>query len=262
MLGTINKAGRVLSLFTIEHPEWGLSEIARQLHSPRSTVYELLASLVEIGALSRTLQGRYRLGLRMVSFSHLFLRTSLVNQCSTDTLKELSDQFNESAQIAILDDLEIVIVNTIKSGVAANSNGAEGARYPAHCNAMGKILLAEQDWDAIKPILETRGLKPFSPNTITSIDRLHTELDDVRRRGWAESVGEMMPGIAAIAAGVRGENGQIAAAISISLPLQRYMDVRDEARNLLISACARTSACMGYRDSKPAKPALAASAPA
>lgn len=257
MLGTINKAGQVLRLFTIEHPEWGLSEIARQLISPRSTVYELLASLVDIGQLSRTPQGRYRLGSHMVTFSHLFLRTSLVYQHSADILQELSDQYNESALISILDDLDVVVVNTISSLTSTTRYGSLNGRLPAHCTALGKVLLAECKWDEVKPVLEARGLKQFSPNTVTQFDRLRSELEDVHRRGWAESMGEMIAGTAAISGAVRNENGVVIAALGVCLPVQRYMDVREEVRAVVLNACARVSANLGYRDpAKTAKPTV------
>ncbi len=253
MLGTINKAGQVLSLFTVEHPEWGLSEIARELHSPRSTVYELLASLVEIGLLGRTLQGRYRLGQRMISFSHLYLKTSLITQSSSEILQALGEQFNDAAQIAILVDLEVVIVNSASGHLPTIRRLGEDGRYPAHSNAMGKLLLSECKWETIKPILEDRGLAQYSPNTITQFDRLRSELEEIRRRGWAESVGESTIGVAAIASGVRNEQGQIVAALGVTVSMQRYSNERDNIRMAVANACARVSANMGYRESKEPK---------
>ncbi len=259
MLGTINKAGHVLDLFTIGHPEWGLSEIARQLHSPRSTVYELLASLVEIGMLSRTLLGRYRLGQRMISFSNLFLKTSLITQSSSHILDELSQQFDDPAHIAVLDDLEAVLVSVAKSPLLELNHIREGVRFPAHCTAVGKILLAECDWKLIKPVLETRGLAQYTTNTITQPDRLQAELENVRRNGWAETVDEMVVNVASVASGVRDERGQIVAALGVIVPIQRFMSQREYIRTAIMNACTQVSANMGYRGQKTACPTVVAS---
>ncbi len=251
MLGTIHKAGRVLDLFDEARPEWGLSEIARQLHSPRSTVYELLASLVEIGMLSRTSQGRYRLGQRMVSFSTLYLKTTQVAHAAQDVLGELAEQFGESAHLVILDDYNTVLVENVYNSTTSQVHVGYGVRAPAYTTAAGKVLLSEMDWDKVKLGLEKRGLKPLTPNTITTIERLHGELEDIKRRGWAESVGEHWQLQAAVACAVRNDTGQAIAAIGASLPVQRYLDVRDELRNATMNAAAKVSAAMGFKANKP-----------
>lgn len=250
MLGTIHKAGQVLDLFDEARPEWGLSEIARQLHSPRSTVYELLASLVEIGMLSRTSQGRYRLGQRMVSFSNLYLKTTQVTQAAHDVLTELAEQFGESAQLAILDDCDVVLVDNVYNSTTSQLHVGYGAREPAHSTAVGKVLLSEVDWEKVRPSLEKHGLKQFTPNTITTIERLHGELEDVRRRGWAESVGEHWQLQASVACAVRNDTGQVIAAIGASLPVQRYMTLRDELRNATMNAAAKVSTALGFKANK------------
>jgi DNA-binding IclR family transcriptional regulator len=51
MLQTIQKIGPVLDLFTVERPEWGVSEVAGAISVPRSSAHALLSSLVEIGLL-------------------------------------------------------------------------------------------------------------------------------------------------------------------------------------------------------------------
>ena len=62
-------------------------------------------------------------------------------------------------------------------------------------------------------------------------DRLHrglmgarftaTMLAGVRRRGWAQSVGEREPGVASVSAPVRAPSGRVVAAVSVSGPLER-----------------------------------------
>lgn len=250
MLGTIYKAGRVLDLFDEARPEWGLSEIARQLHSPRSTVYELLASLVEIGMLSRTSQGRYRLGQRMVSFSTLYLKTTQVVHAAHDILTELVEQFGESAHLVILDDYNTVLADNVYNSTASQVHVGYGVRAPAYATASGKVLLSELEWEKVKSGLEKQGLKQLTPNTINTFERLHGELEDVKRRGWAESVGEHWQLQAAVACAVRNDTGQAIAAIGVSLPVQRYLSVRDELRNATINAAAKISGVMGFKANK------------
>jgi DNA-binding IclR family transcriptional regulator len=67
MLNTVKKIGPVLELFTPERPEWRMTEIAQALARPKSSTHSLLTTLVDIGLLSVTHRGRYRLGSRSPS---------------------------------------------------------------------------------------------------------------------------------------------------------------------------------------------------
>src|ERR671913_2508811 len=76
MLRTIKKATQVLDLFSLERPEWGVSEAARALNLPKSTTSELMSSLANQRLLSRTAKGRYRLGWRLFGLSQTLLDTT------------------------------------------------------------------------------------------------------------------------------------------------------------------------------------------
>src|ERR687890_2760936 len=76
MLRTIKKATQVLDLFSLERPEWGVSEAARALKLPKSTTSELMSSLANQRLLSRTAKGRYRLGWRLFELGQALLDTT------------------------------------------------------------------------------------------------------------------------------------------------------------------------------------------
>ena len=46
-------------------------------------------------------------------------------------------------------------------------------------------------------------------------------LSSVRRRGWAQSIGEREPGVASVSAGVRSPSGKMIAAVSVSGPIEQ-----------------------------------------
>ena len=68
MLSTLEKAGRVLRLFTAENPEWGVSQVARELLVSKGSVHDALATLTQIGLVHRTVTGRYRLGFSYIHY--------------------------------------------------------------------------------------------------------------------------------------------------------------------------------------------------
>src|SRR5215216_800394 len=73
---TIEKATQILDLFSLERPEWGVSEVARALGLPKSTTSELMSGLADQRLLSRRAKGRYRLGWRLFESSQTLLDTT------------------------------------------------------------------------------------------------------------------------------------------------------------------------------------------
>ncbi|MDT7656094.1 MAG: hypothetical protein QOF38_809, partial [Pseudonocardiales bacterium] len=94
-----------------------------------------------------------------------------------------------------------------------------GVDVPAHCTALGKVLYAYGALPLPKGNLERR--TPHSPVDRAQLDHA---LVEIRRRGWAASLDELELGLAAVAAPVRGVDGAVVAAISVSGPTTRIND--------------------------------------
>ena len=77
-----------------------------------------------------------------------------------------------------------------------------------HAGSAAQILLAWEEPDRLH-----RGLQGARFTA--------TILSGVRRRGWAQSVGEREPGVASVSAPVRGPSGRVVAAVSVSGPIER-----------------------------------------
>ncbi len=90
MLNTIARTGTVLGLFTAETPEWGVTEVATTLGLPKSTTFDLLASLAEIGLLQQTSDDRYRLGWQLLVISRRLITSMGVNVQTQRTVAELA----------------------------------------------------------------------------------------------------------------------------------------------------------------------------
>jgi len=67
----IKKVIRVLDLFSLEQPEWGVGEVVKALGFPKSTTSELMYDLADQRLLSRATKGRYRLGWRLFELSQI-----------------------------------------------------------------------------------------------------------------------------------------------------------------------------------------------
>lgn len=91
-----------------------------------------------------------------------------------------------------------------------------GRELPVHSNAPGKMILAHMSEDQVRNIIQLYGLERCTPNTIVSETQLISELELIRKRGWAASRQEQYIGISAIAAPTFGYDGEVSAAVSLN----------------------------------------------
>ena len=214
-LKTVNRALDVLLLFNEEHPEWGVAELSQALGLHRSIVYRILCTLEQRGVVTRShTGGRYRLGLKLVELANVVLANMDLHQVAHPVMERLVRETGESAFLTAVSEDESVCIHRIESSQRVRVTLTIGGRYPLYAGASDKLLLAYLPPKKIDEVI-ARGLKQLTPDTITGPDRLREDLAKIRRQGWAFSVGELTPGVAAVAAPLRDSNGDMVAALSI-----------------------------------------------
>src|SRR5918998_2743365 len=239
---TIKKAMQVLDLFSLERPEWGVSEAARTLQLPKSSTSELMSSLANQRLLSRTAKGRYRLGWRLFELSQTLLDTTEFRIEARKVMEELVRTWGETVHLAVLDGVQAVYIEKLQPTPAVKIKITRaGARLPAHSSGLGKVLLAHSEWEYIAGLFEDQGMPTLTQNTITTLDTLAEELEQVRERGYAYDHEETLVGLCCVAAPVYGSEGKVAAAVSFSVPAYRFCPRKDEYTVAILDAARRIS---------------------
>jgi IclR family KDG regulon transcriptional repressor len=224
MLNTVKKIGPVLDLFTAERPEWRMSDIARALDMPKSSAHSLVATLAEIGLLSRGSHGRYRLGWNLLSLSER-LRSSLeFREHALPHMQELSRTLKETILLAVLDRHEVVYVERAEGRhpMVRLAGVSVGARIPAHCTAVGKMLLAHRDIEEVRALMSHSGMRAMTARTITTFDELQGALVEIRTQGVAFDLQEVVADVACAAVPITDSYGSVIAAMSVSMPAYRF----------------------------------------
>lgn len=252
MLGTIQKAGEVLELFTPEKPEWGVSEVAKALGIPKSGAHALLSTLAQVGFLKRGRDGRYRLGWRILTLSHVLLSTTSWRQEARKAMEELVARYGETTHLAVLNQGRVVYVEKLEGTRAVRVvNTGVGVELPAHCSGVGKVLLAFRPWEEVERIMAESGMPALTPNTITTLDELQTELQAVRERGYAYDIEEAVPELCCVAAPIRDHTGEVIAAMSLSVPFYRFQQMKAVYRSAILKATQEVSERLGYMGEAP-----------
>jgi DNA-binding IclR family transcriptional regulator len=222
-LQTVQKIGPVLDLFTVEHPEWGVSEVATTIDVPRSSAHALLSSLVDIGILQCRARGRYRIGWRVVELGQALQGTVDVRSCAAPAIDRLVEKYGETTHLAVMERWRVLYVDKVIGTHNITVQGARvGTRLDAHCTAVGKVLLAQLHDSELRRFLDSTTLRRRTPTTITDPATLIADLASVRSSGCAFDLGEAVTDVDCVAAPVRDDMGQVVAAISMSIPATRF----------------------------------------
>ena len=247
MLQTLQKAGELLALFDREHTEWGVREAATRLKIAKSSAHDLMSSLAQLGFLNRTEENRYRLGWRLVTLSETLLATTELRKEAHPVMEELAAQYQETIHLAVLDGTQAVYVDKLEGRQAVRVELTSlGARLYAHCSALGKVLLAHSPEEVVKHIIQSAGLPRFTANTITDEEDLLQSLSKIRKQGYAYDMEEILPDLCCVAAPIYNHNGQVIAAISMSIPAYRFKRSQAEFREGILRAAKTISAHLGY----------------
>jgi IclR family KDG regulon transcriptional repressor len=246
-LSSVANSIRLLTSFSGEENELGITTLATRLRLAKSTVHRLAATLTSAGFLEQNSEtGKYRLGVALFELGALVRRRMDVANEARPKLRELLEKTGETVQLGIVDHESVLYVYEMESRHAIRMAAAVGGRAPLHCTAVGKVLLAFQPADYVKRVL-SNGLKPCTPKTVTRRDDVLSILEEVASREYAIDDEESEPGLRAIAAPVRNHTGLVIAALGVAAPVQRMTKkmMQDCVPSVLATAQA-VSARLGY----------------
>lgn len=181
-VGVLDKAMAVLG--AVEEEPRSLAGLVEATDLSRATAHRLARALEAHGLLRRDEDGRFALGLRLISLGHEAAEAVPVWAAARPALAWLHERTGESVQLFVRDGDARVCVESIESSRELRTIVPVGARLPLDRGSAGKVLSGANG-------------------------------------DWVQSVGEREEGVASVSAPVRGQGGLVLAAVSISGPIQR-----------------------------------------
>jgi DNA-binding IclR family transcriptional regulator len=245
----LDRAVAILEALAACDEDLSLFEIAARLRLHKSTIHRLLMVLERHRLVERRGGGgKYGLGLRLFEFgTQAFARLGL-GERARPHLEKLAAETGETAHLCILDDGGVLYLEKVEPSRTVRVPSSVGRRNPAHCTAVGKALLAHLPPEDLDRLLEIRGLKAYTRNTITTPALLKRELRAVRERGYAVDDEEIEEGLRCVGAPVRDHSGRVVASMSIAGPAFRVTRAKASALARVVMKVADAfSAELGYR---------------
>lgn len=221
MIGSVKRAIDIISCFTVDDPVLGNAEIAEKLNLSRSTTHHIIKTLCNQGVLMRDGNRKYRLGWKLIEWNNGVMFQHDIYNKALPLVKGLTERFRGTAHIGMYDKGDVIMVLRISSKEADPVPTFLGDRKPAYSTSLGKVLLAFNRSYLQKTI--SRGLSKQGPNTITEINALKRELEEVRRKGYSISNNENDTSTYAVAAPIQSYSGETIASVNLVGPI-KYME--------------------------------------
>jgi DNA-binding IclR family transcriptional regulator len=226
-----------------------LADLSKRVGLHNSTAFHLVKTMVSLGYIRQEKDTkRYRVGRPLFALAASSLDEIEMVNVATPVLEDLSLETGESSHFAVrMGDSVVVIARTSGPG-AFQLTDRVGVVRPAHCTALGKIILAALRPDQLQRFLARVELKPSTEKSITAAPALLREIEEIRHSGIAFDDGEFNLEVRCVAVPVRDFSGQIIGALGISGPVWRLSIQALQSRaKMLQSAADRLSADFGAK---------------
>ncbi|NPV71155.1 MAG: IclR family transcriptional regulator [Firmicutes bacterium] len=196
----------------------GVVELAGKTGMPVATTHRLLQVLKNHGFVSQTADKRYRIGLRVLELGMMVWRALDVRAIARPYMESLAKELEESIYLTLLDGLDGVHVEKVESPLNLRITEPIGMRLPLYRGASRLAMLAFHEPQLVIDVV-SRGV---ANRDNVSLETIQTVLEQVRKTGFALTVGEVTKGTAGVAVPIRGYWGRPLASLSAAGPDWRY----------------------------------------
>lgn len=248
---SLERGMKVFSFVIDSNDHVGITKIAKDLDLSIGAVQRLTYTLVKLGYLRKDENTHgYTAGHKAWAMGLRIVRDIDIKHIAHPHLEELSRQIEETVNLAILEDTEIVYIDRIKTERILDINLKIGSKLPVYCTSMGKALLSFLPEEEILKKLDKLDLEPLTSKTITDKKKLLRELHRVREKGFAVCDGETDINLRSVAIPIRDASGRVVAASNIAVLSNRVSmeELTTKLANKLMQVTRIISEALGYKE--------------
>src|SRR5579875_2672536 len=160
---SVAKALQILEAFDGEHRTLRVTDLARGLGLPKSTVHGLLRTR---GFVRQVEGGRaYGPGPALLRLATMVDREVLLVEAARGPLRELARGTEETAKLGVRVGLSVVVLEAVESPRVLHTRGDVGVVAPLYCTALGKAVLAFLPEEERERIVGALTLRAYTPRT-------------------------------------------------------------------------------------------------
>ncbi|MGJ4844727.1 IclR family transcriptional regulator [Leifsonia sp. Le1] len=238
---------RVMSILFLlaAHPQgMTLADIARETGITLSTVHRMVGVLKQHRLARETPTGMQALGSASLVLARGFLGGLDFRVEALPVMSELRERTGEACHLGTLASPHVVVVDKLETVHAVQTSSRIGGTSPAALTALGRAILAYSPQTVVEAVrVATHDLLGRTIDEATLTEALAA----TRERGYSVDREENEPGVDCVGAPIFDDSGRAIAAISVSVPAERFDDERLEEIGALVAASARrVSQALGH----------------
>lgn len=212
----------------IEHKSMKFSEIQNLSKIPKSSLYGLMNDLVDLQIFSYDKNTKsYSMGPKFVQLSYKCIANFDLLNTIDDACAKLSNTIGETVHAGMLSNTDVTYISKHEGENKISIINNKGMTLPAHASAVGKALLSGYSDEELRQLYQGKELQRFTPNTITSIDKLIEEISKVRKLGYSKEYGEISLLAACVGIPII-QNKKVITAISVTVPISKFTEEYQE----------------------------------
>ncbi|AUX78380.1 IclR family transcriptional regulator protein (plasmid) [Sinorhizobium fredii] len=244
---SVDRALYLLSYFTVQEPEWGLSELARKSKIDKATTLRILVALIRNGFVEQHPETKkYRLGIAVLRLARVreasFPLLSLVNP----VLDRLAEEMQETAHATLASETAMITIAIAEPKRSTRVWVDPSQLLPFHATASGLAYLAFAAPGIREGVLASTELTRYTQNTLVEPEKIGTQLEQVRARGFAFSPGSFEAESSGIAAPIFSGDGEAFGSVAIAGVASRMTkDHQLKAARLVVGASVEISRAIG-----------------
>lgn len=218
---SLAKGLKILEALAMSVVPMPLKDLAELAGLGKASTLRLLRTLQATGYLERDQNENYRLIHDWPNATQQHLLRS-VREAAIPVLNTISSEFGETVALAFLFDDLIRVVEVIESTHQIRMSNYKGGVLQPYASSLGKAIAAFQTAEKAQELLYTYGIFRLTPATLPDFRAIQEDLALVRERGYAWDREETVPGGTCLGAPIRSPDGKVIAALSISMPKDRF----------------------------------------
>lgn len=194
-----------------------IRELGKELNITKSTLHRTLLTLKHRGFVKQDLlTEKYSLGYQILELSIHLKAQSRLRDIAISYMEKLSDQTGDTVQLAILDEEEILILDSVEGTNALRVFSMAGERFSITYGNFGRVFLSEMSLEKIDKLIEKYPLQKYGMNSITDKKTYLEKVNEVKNAGISISEDDPIDGAVSMAVPIRGKSDEIVGSLSIA----------------------------------------------
>lgn len=250
IIQSVQRAIDIMNCFNEDVHELSLKEISEKLGLSKSTVHGIITTLLKNSYLEQNKKNsNYSLGPAFIEKSFVVNEDIMLKNVAHKYLEEVSKEFKIAINLFLYKSEHLKLIDRVQQDDLYYTISTTVTKIPLNASASGKLALAYSKEIDIAKVFEKNILHKYTKSTITDIELLKKEIDDIRNKGYSLEKSEVEIGIHCISVPIFKINSEFIGTISIMATKEKLDMILDELSEKMIEISKKISYELGNRES-------------